>query len=342
MIDEKTFKKLSIFLVIGVLLILTFIVLRPIASAVIIGLILAYVFLPVYKRILSVVREKSISALLVIFLVLLLIFIPLWFLLPAIIKEVFDIYLYTQEIDVLAFLRGIIPSLSQIGMTQNVAVSLNSFLSNLVSKILSSASNTLYDLPGLGLKLAVVLFVFFFGMRDAEIFKRYVASLSPFSKSTEEDISSQFKSITRAVIFGYFVVGVIQGIFTGIGLFIFGIPQALLLTFFAIIASIIPMVGAWLIWIPASIYLIISGHVFAGIGLALYGGLFVSWIDNVLRVYLVSRSVKISSGIVIIGMIGGFLVFGLLGFILGPLILSYLLLVLNAYREKKFPSLFSE
>ena len=86
MIEEKLFKKLSIFIALGILLVLTVLILRPIATAIIIGLILAYIFYPLYNKLLRIVKKKNISALLVIILVILIIFIPLWFLLPFLIE----------------------------------------------------------------------------------------------------------------------------------------------------------------------------------------------------------------------------------------------------------------
>jgi len=341
MIDEKLFKKLTIFVALGILLVLTIYLLWPIASAIITGLLLSYVFYPVYKKIFKWVKEKNISAIIVILLVVFLIFIPLWFLLPILIKQIFDIYLYLQKIDTFSLLQKVFPNLAGSGISKDFATSLNSFITNIASKILSSASNVFLNLPVVVLKLLVVIFVFFFGMRDAEIFKKYAAAISPFSKSTEKQIVEKFKNITNSVIYGYFVVGILQGIMAGLGLFLAGVPQALVLTIIAIFASIIPILGAWLVWIPAVVYLLVSGKIITGIILFLYGALIISWIDNVLRVYIVTKKTKISSLIVLLGEIGGFIVFGILGLLIGPLILVYLLLIIEAYKNKRIPSLFS-
>ncbi len=341
MIEDKTFKKLSIVVALAVLTILTALILWPIATAIITGLILAYIFYPVYKKFHSLIKEKNIAAFLVILIVILIIILPLWFFLPVIVKQIFDFYLSVQTFDTFAFFQKIVPSLAQTEFSKDIAASLNSFISNLVSRTLSGLSAMFLNFPVFALKAIVVFFVLFFGMRDAEIFISYVKSLSPFSKTTEKDLSKKFKDITSSVIRGYIIVGVIQGILTGIGLVIFGVPQPVLLTIAAIFTSIIPVLGAWLVWAPSAIYLFFSGHTLMAIGLAIYGGLFVSQIDNILRPYIVAKKTKISSAIIVVGMIGGLLVFGLLGLIIGPLILSYLLLVLDAYRNKKFPSLFS-
>lgn len=340
MIEEKTFKKLSILIALLILGVLSVMILWPIATAIITGLILSYIFYPVYIRVLKIVKEKNISAFIIILSAIILIFLPLWFFLPMIANQIFRLYLFAQTLDINSLISKILPSITEASFSRELSVSLNSFIASIVVKTLSSASKAFLDFPVFALKSVVILFVLFFGMRDAEIFTDYVRSLSPFSQKTEKDLSQKFKDITSSVIKGYILVGLLQGILTGIGLLIFGMPQALTLTVIAIFTSVIPVLGAWVVWAPSAIYLIIKGNLLLGIGLAIYGGLFVSQIDNILRPYIVSKKTKISTPIVVVGMIGGLLVFGILGLILGPLILSYLFLVLDAYRNKKFPGLF--
>lgn len=339
MIDENIFKKVSIFVALGILAALAFYIIWPLASSIVAGLILAYIFYPVHKRVLNVIREKNTSALILILLVLFLIFIPAWFILPFLIRQSFDIYLFLQKIDFTTIISSAFPSLTDLSAA--VSLSLNKLITTITSSVVSSGSGIIFNLPQLALKIVVVFFVFFFGLRDGQLFLNYAQSLSPFSKSAEEEFSKKFKDITNSVVYGFFIVGIIQGLMTGAGLFVFGVPKALLFTLFAIIAAIIPFVGAWLIWIPASIYLIVTGHVWQGVCLFLYGALVISWIDNILRGYIVSKKARISSAVVVVGMIGGLLVFGFLGLLIGPLILAYLLLILDAYRNKKFPNLFS-
>lgn len=340
MVEDQLFKKVSIFVLLGVLGILAVILLWPITAAITTGLILAYVFHPIYRKILSLIKEKNISAVLVILMVLILIFIPLWFILPYLIQQVFEAYTFLQKFDISKLVTFLFPSLAE--NSQPVVNSVNNFISGLAASIFSAAHNLIVDLPNLALKLAIVLFVFFFGMRDGELLTKYIKSLSPFSKSAEQELAKKFKDITNSVIYGHVVVGIIQGIITGLGLFIFGVDNYLLLTLVASLAAMIPVLGAWLVWIPSSIYLISAGFTFRGIGLFLFGAIIVSWIDNILRPYIVSKKTNLSAAIVLVGMMGGLIVFGVLGLVIGPLILAYLLLLLEAYRTKKFPNLFSQ
>lgn len=339
MVDDYSFKKVSIFVVLGILAVLAITLLWPISTSILTGLILAYVFYPVFRKILGLVREKNVSALIVIFLVLLLIFIPLWLLLPVMVKQIFEAYLFLQNLNISNVMQTLFPSL--MGSSQHVINSVNTFISGFAMNVFSYFSGLVGDLPNLALKIVIILFVFFFGMRDGEALIEYVKSLSPFKKSVEAELAKKFKEITNSVIYGHIVVGIIQGLATGVGLLVFGVKNALFLTIVSILAAIIPVLGAWLIWIPASVYLMALGSSGRGIGLFLYGAIVISWIDNVLRAYIVSRKSKVSSAIVVVGMMGGLLVFGILGLIIGPLILAYLLLILDAYRNRKFSKLFN-
>ena len=333
---DKKSKKVVVVISVALLLIFSAVIIWPIALSIITGLILAYMFYPIYKFILKIVREKNISALIIVLLIIFILFIPAWFLFPILSKQIFDTYIYTQNIDFSNILKTILPE----AISKDTTTIITNFISNVVNSIFSKFSQTILDIPNLLLQATVILFIFFFAMRDADKLEEYARSISPFSHEIERDISKQFKDITSSVVYGFVVIGVVQGLTTGIGLFIFGAPQPLILTILAVLTAIIPVLGAWIIWIPAAIYLLTQGHTGAGIGLILYGAIFVSWIDNVIRPYMVSRKSNISSAIVLIGMIGGLFVFGIMGLILGPLILSYLIILLDAYKDKKLGKFF--
>ena len=103
----------------------------------------------------------------------------------------------------------------------------------------------------------------------------------------------------------------------------------------------LPMVGPWFVWVPVAIGLFLTGKIGFAIAFSIYCLFFVSTIDNILRPYIVSRKTGVSSVVVLVGMIGGLFVFNILGLILGPLILSYLLLFLKAYKDGTLSDMFS-
>ncbi len=334
--NEAQFKKVSISVLIVLLIVLGFIVLRPILISIIIGMIIAYIFYPIYQRILFIVRVRNIAAFILCVRIILLIFLPLWFIMPLIVRQTIEFYSFTQKADIIPILRQIFPTVfSSETFSREFGVAINNLISKFINLFINSLSSIIVNFPSLIIKIFVVFFVVFFTVRDAQVLKEYIKSVAPLGNNIEDKLANNFIGITSGVIYGYIIVGIIQGILTGLGLFIAGVPNSLLWTFIAILFSIIPYIGPYFIWVPAAVYLLVTGNVVAGIGLTLYGALFVSWIDNVLRIYFITRKVKVHAVIVFTGMIGGLLVLGPSGLILGPLILSYLVSMAELYKIKK-------
>ncbi len=328
-----------IFIILALFL-LVFLILKPILLSIIGGLILAYVFSPFHKKLFKVFREKNTTAFAISMIIILLIIIPLWFLIPVMVQQTFDFFTFTQSVDFSVFVKKIFPTASGQFQQDLTAVIIN-FIGDLTSASIDSFTGFLLDLPNVLLHLAVIIFVFFFSLRDQDILKEFVSGISPFRKEKEKILVKRFKDITSSIIFGYIVVGIIQGIALGLGFIVLKFSNSLTLTVISIFASVLPMVGPWLVWVPASIYLLATGNIPGALFFALYGGLFVSLIDNVLRPYIVARRTGISSVIILIGMIGGLFIFGLMGIILGPLILAYLIIFLKAYKDKTLSDMFS-
>ena len=184
----------------------------------------------------------------------------------------------------------------------------------------------------------VVFFTLYFALRDQEEFIDYIKSLLPFSKEVEKKLFDYSKGITSSVLYGQVIVGIVQGIIMGIGFFIFKVPNSMFLTFLTAFAGILPIIGPAIVWAPVVVYLLVAGNTFAAIGITVFG-LISSTSENFLHPWIVSKRICINSSIILIGMVGGIFLFGLLGIILGPLILSYLLIVLEIYRNKKISGL---
>jgi len=340
MIDEKLFNKIASIVLMSVLVVLTFLIIRPILASTVFALILAFIFYPVYKKLRIKVKSNNLAALIVTAFILIIIIVPLIFLTPLLVKQTFEVYKYIQNENLVDAVQKIFPSVfTTQEISKDIAIAIHNFTSNIASDFLNNFSQILLNSPIILLHLLLILFVFFFGLRDGDKLISYIQSLSPLSKESEKKVFQQFKDITNSVIFGQIVVGIIQGIVTGIALFIFKIPNALVLTLLATLAGVLPIIGPALVWVPVDIYLFLSGRIGAGIGLLIYGLFIISWVDALIRPLIVSKKTKINSAIVLVSMIGGLFVFGILGLILGPLIIAYLILILEAYRNKKTESI---
>ena len=339
--NEKDVKKFTMLFVIACLGVLAFLVIRPVVTSVIAALILAYLFMPLNRKIVQFVRNKTFAASIVLVLLLIVIILPAWFLTPVVAEQVFAIFRYTQTLDVQELLATLFPTASTQFAAQ-AGVALTSFISKVSATVLNALVSVLLDVPTISLHLFIVCFVFFFALRDHEPLANFVSALSPFAPSKEKVFVKHFRDITDAVIYGQIVIGLVQGALAGLGFVMFGINNALVLTLLATLLSITPIIGPFIIWVPISIYLFATAPPSIAIGYFLYNLIIVSTIDNVLRSYLVSRRTNLSPAVIFVGMVGGIFIFGIMGLILGPLILAYFLIFLQSYKERTLYSLFSD
>ncbi len=340
MADDKVVARFIASILVAGLFIAALIVLRPILIAILVGFLLAYIFQPLYKKIISRVKSPTLSTFILLLLILVLIAIPIWYLAPIFINQTFETYKSLQNLRIGEVLANLLPNFFG-NINQNaVSIQFNTWVSQFFSSLMKEATEIIVKIPNLLLQIATALFTFFFATRDSSKLKEYVHSLSPFSKRTGETFFNEFRNITNALVYGQILIGLIQGLTLGFGLLMFKAPSPLLLTTLAIFTSIIPVLGSWVIWLPTSLLMMISGHILMGSLLLIYGMVLVSSLDNLLRPYFLSRNSTLPLPVALIGTIGGLYVFGLIGLILGPLILAYLLIVVDFYRKGKLKELF--
>ncbi len=214
-------------------------------------------------------------------------------------------------------------------------------LDQIVQTVLTKASEFVYTnaiglLKGFTyffLDLVLVLFIAFFMFIQGDDFIEEIIQLSPLEAAHNQEILREAETTIKATLWGTVIVAVVQGILGGVGFLIFGLPQPAFWGTVMIPAAVIPVVGSALIWGPAAVYLLVVGQVGAGVGLILWGGVLVSAIDNVLKPLLMKGSRSTPSIFILFSILGGITYFGMIGFILGPLILSFLLALLRIYQK---------
>jgi predicted PurR-regulated permease PerM len=334
---EDNSKKVVMFVILVVLIVLSFLLLKPLLFAIIIGLILTFIFTPLYNWIHKRIKSKNISASLICLLLITVIVLPIWLLIPALIDQSFKIYLASQQIDFVTLFKDIFPSLFE-QFSGEIGFIIASFVTKITNSLVNSVSQLVLNFPALFLQLLVVFFTLFAVIKDKEKLLSYIRSLSPFSKDIETKLFKSSKGITSSLIYGQVIIGIIQGIFTGLGFFIFKVPNALVLTLVASLAGIFPIIGPVIVWVPVAIYLFIGGNIFSALGVVVFG-VVASFLDNFLRPIIVSKKTNLPPSLILIGIIGGLFLFGILGMILGPLIIAYLLIVLDIYRNKQTPEI---
>lgn len=330
---ENINKKIIMTVILISFIILSFFLLKPILLSIITGILLAFIFNPIYEWVYKVTKSKNFSATLICIFFGLLIILPILFLTPILIEQTLRLYVTAQQGELLMLIQNISSSFVPEELSVNINYMIVSFSTKITNFLIDSLSQLIINLPSLFLQSIVIFFTFFFTLRDKEQLIYYVKNLLPFTENVKKSLFNSTKNITYSVLYGQVVVGIIQGIIVGTGFFIFQVPNALILTLIVSLAGILPVLGTPLIWVPVVIYLLIEGNIFGAIGVGIFGILSAT-IDNFLRPMIISRKTKMHSVIVLIGMIGGFFLFGILGFILGPLILAYLFMLIEIYRKE--------
>ena len=161
--------------------------------------------------------------------------------------------------------------------------------------------------------------LFFFLLLGPGSIRRAVALL-PMSVEQRELLSHRVQSTVRATVKGTFVIAVIQGVLTGVGLAVAGVPGSFFWGAVAALLSIIPVIGTPVVWLPAAIWLFVSGDQVMAIALGVWGTVVVGTSDNILRPILVGKDAKMSDLMVLISTLGGITLFGAIGIIIGPVI----------------------
>lgn len=337
--DEPYFRKIVTIILITILLVLSFFLLRPILLSIILGFILIFIFSPINDWFNKFIKSRTLCVTISTILLFLIIFLPLWFLTPLIIDEAVKFYLSFQKLDLVNNLKNIFPSLfSSEQFSSEITSTIQSFMAKTTNSLVNSLAEMILNLPTLLLQFTVIIFTFFFGLRDKEKLISYVKGIMPFTSDVEKKLFDSTKRITASVLYGQIIIGMIQGLIAGVGFIIFGVPNALFFALLATLAGILPIIGPIIVWVPIAIYLFVTGNTLPAIGIVIFGSAS-SLIDNFLRPIIVSKRTSLPTPLILIGMIGGLFLFGILGLILGPLIIAYLLIILEIYRNKKSSSL---
>jgi len=169
-------------------------------------------------------------------------------------------------------------------------------------------------------KLALMLYVAFFLIRDGRALVEKLVHALPLGDARERLLFQKFAEVARATVKGNLVVALVQGALGGLIFWILGMPAALLWGVVMAVLSLIPAVGAGLVWLPAAIYLYAVGEWVSASVLLAYGVLVIGLADNVLRPILVGRDTKLPDWMVLLSTLGGLSLFGINGFVVGPLI----------------------
>jgi predicted PurR-regulated permease PerM len=188
------------------------------------------------------------------------------------------------------------------------------------------------------ISLLVLYFTLFFMFKSHEKFEGALLKYLPFDNQNSFQFATELKKITYSNILGQGLIGLCQGIIVAIGFLIFGIPDPFFWGTVSVFVCFLPIVGAPIIFVPAGLIELASGNAFAGIGILIWGAVLVTLVDNFLRQYISKKIADTHPLITIIGVIIGVPVFGLIGLVIGPFMISYFILLIKMYEANYIES----
>jgi predicted PurR-regulated permease PerM len=223
------------------------------------------------------------------------------------------------------YMPAIADQAAQLGKT--LAGFVGGWLSNLTSSVLLFV-----------LDFVILLYAMFFFLIDGPSQLRSVLSYLPFSQSENDRLLARFLSVSRATLKGTLLIGVIQGTINGIGFWMVGLPAPAFWGAVMIVLSVVPAIGGALVWLPAAIWLAVTGRLLAAFILLIICGAISGTVDNLLRPRLVGRDTKMPDLLILVSTLGGLGLFGVAGLIVGPLVAALFLTMWEILGEVYRPS----
>ena len=316
---NNVLKKHSGYLFLGALLLialLAFFVVKPFITSILTSGVLAYLLYPWYKKLNNYIKNKSFSSFIMVLFLLIILFIPTFFIINSLVKEVLPLYNYISSNEL-----SLSPEISNV-------------LNKIVQYVLKEASNLALTIPNFLLHTLITLFLFYYFLKDGEKLIQEIKSLIPLKEKHKNHVINEFKNVTHAIVYGLILVGLIIGASATLGFYIFKVPNPILWGLITIITSMLPGIGNWIVWLPASIIKIFQGNLLGGVGLLIYGLIFISGLEVFLKLKFIGDKSKIHPALIILGIFGGIQIMGFIGIFFGPLILTIFIKLLKSFLNE--------
>ena len=297
--------------------------------------VLTVFFYPVHRRLLGRLKNRTVAALASTFAIALLLILPVALLAPAFVMEAAQAVgelrardIVEQVRDGLAYVSARVPpALGDLDqMIEDGVRALRNQVGGWSARIVT-------NFVGFILDCIVLLLTLFYLFRDGPRLVELLRDVSPFGGERHDVMMRQAIDMIAVTISSGFVVAGVQGLLGGLSFALLGLPSPILWGVVTALLAFLPLVGAWMVWLPAGIGLLLSGETGRGLALLALGALLVSTVDNILRPILIAGRSQLNGLLVFISILGGIPAFGLLGIVLGPLVMATAVGLLTGYRE---------
>lgn len=342
-------------LLVGYSIYLAYFIIFPFLTPIIVAVVLTVIFYPVHTWILRrVTKIDSLAAGMSTLAVVMMVLLPVFFLLLGIVEQgiqsfaAINSWLNHVDFDDLAKQVHFQPYLDWLHQkfpfvdfdALDIQSKVMDISKNVGQRLLSLSTRAVADTASLGVAIFFTIVLTFCFLRDGRDIIQRLRYLAPLRTHQEDSIIDSLQTVMKSFLLGTLLVAGLQGIAGGIGMSIVGIPGLFWGTVMAF-CSLIPVVGSSIIWLPAAGYLVVSGDWKSALFLVLWGAVGIASIDTFLRPYFLRNASKVSTFYIFLSILGGMNAFGPIGILYGPLILSFLLVMLNIYGEEFHDSLSS-
>ena len=323
-------------------------ILQPFYCAVLWAIVVAVLFAPVNREMVRLMRGRlNLAAAVTVLLIIAMVLLPLAVIATSLVQEASSLFGKVQsgEYDLAGYIQRIFDALpawvigwlDRLNLT-NLSAMRETLASNLkkggqvlAPQALNIGMNTFDFMISLG----IMLYLLFFLLRDGKKLAERIKETIPLGAEKKAALFTRFADVVRATVKGGILVAIAQGALGGLAFWFLGVHAPLLWAVLMAFMSLVPAVGAGLVWLPVALYFVATGAIWQGLGLIAYGVLVIGLVDNLLRPFLIGKDTKLPDYVVLISTLGGIKVFGLNGFVIGPLIAAIFMVSWEIFSASK-------
>ena len=311
---------------------LSLVVLLPLVQYVFAAVLLAYVLRPLKLRLEPHFGTK-VACYIPIWLTILVIVIPLVVVSFVVAQDIIELARAVEDAQIdVGVVEGLI--MEYTGQDIDLPSTIASVTESVARGVLGRISQIFGFAVRLTLGTLLLVFLLYYLLKDGERFVVWSKEVLPLPDDITEELYTRLGNVTQSVVYGHLLVAVAQALLAGAGLAVAGVPNYLFWTLIMVFFGVLPIIGVFVVWGPAALYLVATGSTTAGVALAVYGATVVSITDNYLRSILVDRDTGLNPGVVLVGVLGGIYAMGVVGLFVGPVIIGSLKATLNVYRKR--------
>ena len=358
MSDKTNYPSIVFLILLAVFTYLSYAVISPFISAILSGVLLAFAVYPVYHLTKKYVPNDTFRAVIITGMLFILLTMPFVYILSNVTRQ----SVFEESDQLFRTIKTKLMTGNVLGLecenkksfvcklnedikvwlkTEKVQIYLTSVAEQVINHITATLIDILLTIPSIILSLIISILATFYFLRDGKFLSERLIQLLPLRGHHREELFTKAYNITYAVVYGTLLIALIQAVYAGIGFSILRFPNSIFLSVMIGFASLIPYLGAWIIWVPAILYYIIIQSVAGNISLGYWTILIIfaisiSIVDNVVKPFLIGNHAKVNALLIFVGVIGGMMLFGVLGFIFGPIVLALTQVLLEMYEEERY------